>query len=91
MGLLFALTTPIGIAIGIAIASGYDEKSTAALLVSGIFDSISAGILVYMALVDLVATDIASKTLRASVQLQLYYYVALFCGAGAMSLLGYWA
>ena len=91
MAFFFMITTPLGIGIGIAIASGYDENSSTALLVTGIFDSISAGILVYMSLVDLLAADFFSKRLQSSFKLQLYYYCALFSGAGAMSLLGYWA
>ena len=43
MALIFAGTTPIGVAIGIGIQSSYNENSTQNLVVSGVFDSISTG------------------------------------------------
>ena len=91
MAFFFSVTTPLGIAIGIGIASSYRENSPTALLVEGIFDSTSAGILIYMSLVDLIAADFLSRRLQTNFKLQLYSYAALFCGAGSMSLLGYWA
>ena len=79
MAFFFSITTPLGIAIGIGIASSYKENSPTALLVEGIFDSTSAGILIYMSLVDLIATDFLSKRLQTNFKLQLYSYSALFC------------
>lgn len=43
MALIFAVTTPVGVAIGIGIQSSYNEESLANLIVSGVFDSISTG------------------------------------------------
>ena len=43
MGAIFALSTPLGIAIGLGVQSTYNEHSPTALAVEGIFDSISAG------------------------------------------------
>lgn len=91
MGFFFAVTTPLGIAIGMGVSTTYNENSPKALVVQGVFDSISAGILVYMALVDLIAADFLSKRMRSSRQLQLCAFLALFLGAGAMSVLGVWA
>ena len=47
----FALTTPSGVAVGLGIRSTYNANSPAALATAGVFDSISTGILIYMALV----------------------------------------
>ncbi|KAG0615571.1 hypothetical protein M758_5G052000 [Ceratodon purpureus] len=91
MGFFFAITTPLGIAIGMGISTTYNENSPKALIVQGVFDSISAGILVYMALVDLIAADFLSKRMRSSRQLQLFAFLALFLGSGCMSVLGIWA
>ncbi|KAL2517863.1 zinc transporter 4 precursor [Abeliophyllum distichum] len=91
MACFFALTTPLGIAIGIAVSSSYNPKSPRALVIEGIFDSISAGILVYMALVDLIAADLLSKKMSCNVRLQVMSYFALFLGAGLMSSLAIWA
>eukprot|EP00250_Pteridium_aquilinum_P015276 c22488_g1_i1 orf=166-1323(-) len=91
MAFFFSVTTPVGIAIGIGIASSYNANSPKSLIVQGLFDSMSAGILLYMALVDLIAADFLSKKLRSDLRLQLYTYTALFLGSGAMSIIAYWA
>lgn len=49
---LYGLTTPIGIAVGLSAASTYNPGGTTASLVSGILDSLSAGILFYTGLVE---------------------------------------
>lgn len=91
MACFFAITTPVGIAAGTALASFYNPNSPRALVVEGIFDSVSAGILVYMSLVDLIAADFLSKRMSCNVKLQVASYVALFLGAGLMSSLALWA
>lgn len=91
MGLFFSLTTPVGIAIGIAVSSGYDENSPTALIVEGILNSVAAGILVYMALVDLLAADFMNPKVQSRARLQLILNVSMLLGAGLMSLLAKWA
>ncbi|KAL2525620.1 zinc transporter 4 precursor [Abeliophyllum distichum] len=90
MACFFALTTPLGIAVGTGISSIYNPNSPRALVIEGIFDSISAGILVYMALVDLIAADFLSKRMSCNLKLQIVSYFALFIGAGLMSSLALW-
>ncbi|CAI0401454.1 unnamed protein product [Linum tenue] len=85
MMLFFSLTTPIGIVVGICISRGYSEDSQAALLVSGILNSASAGILIYMALVDLLAQDFMNPKLQGNLRLQLGANVSLLLGMGCMS------
>ncbi|KAK9152213.1 hypothetical protein Syun_010522 [Stephania yunnanensis] len=82
MALFFALTTPIGVAIGIGITSKYDENSSIALIVEGILNAASSGILIYMSLVDLLATDFMSERMQNNGKLQLGAYVSLLIGAG---------
>ncbi|KAL0311877.1 UNVERIFIED_CONTAM: Zinc transporter 4, chloroplastic [Sesamum radiatum] len=91
MACFFALTTPIGISVGIGVSSIYNADSPRALIIEGIFDSISAGILVYMALVDLIAADFLSKRMSCNLRLQVVSYFALFLGAALMSSLAVWA
>ncbi|PIA43045.1 hypothetical protein AQUCO_02000473v1 [Aquilegia coerulea] len=91
MACFFAITTPLGIGIGTGIASLYNHNSPRALVIEGMLDSISAGILVYMALVDLIAADFLSKRMSCNVRLQVVSYLALFLGAGLMSSLAIWA
>ncbi|XP_074574551.1 zinc transporter 4, chloroplastic-like [Curcuma longa] len=87
----FAATTPLGIAVGAGVASSYNANSPAALVVEGLLDSMSAGILIYMALVDLIAADFLSQTASCNMRHQVMSYLALFVGAAAMSGLAIWA
>ncbi|XP_042457026.1 zinc transporter 8-like [Zingiber officinale] len=91
MGLFFSLTTPVGIAIGIGVSSVYNENSPTALIVEGLLNSVASGILVYMALVDLLAADFMNPKVQGRAKLQLMLNVALLLGAGLMSLLAKWA
>ncbi|KAL2327147.1 hypothetical protein Fmac_020574 [Flemingia macrophylla] len=91
MGLFFALTTPVGIGIGIGITNVYDENSPTALIVEGIFNAASSGILIYMALVDLLAADFMHPRMQNSGTLRLGANISLLFGAGCMSLLAKWA
>ncbi|KAL6602880.1 hypothetical protein ACP70R_043241 [Stipagrostis hirtigluma subsp. patula] len=91
MAFFFAITTPAGIALGTGLASFYNPNSPRALVVEGILDSISAGILIYMALVDLIAADFLSKRMSCNPRLQVGSYIALFLGAIAMASLAIWS
>ena len=91
MACFFAITTPSGIAAGAALSSFYNPNSPRGLVVEGVLDSISAGILIYMALVDLIGADFLSRNLSCSTRLQALSYVALFLGALSMALLALWA
>ena len=50
--LLYGITTPIGIAVGLGVRTTYNPNSTTASIVSGTLDSLSAGVLVYTGLVE---------------------------------------
>lgn len=91
MATFFAVTTPLGIAAGMCLSSFYNPHSPRAMVVEGVFDSISAGILVYMALVDLIAADFLSKKMSCNTRLQIASYFSLFLGSVLMSSLAIWA
>ncbi|KAL5215157.1 hypothetical protein ABZP36_004309 [Zizania latifolia] len=91
MATFFSLTAPVGITLGIAISSSYNAHSSTAFIVEGVFNSASAGILIYMSLVDLLATDFNNLKLQTNTKLQVMTYLALFLGAGLMSMLAIWA
>lgn len=91
MATFFSLTTPIGIAIGIAVSSVYKENDPTSLIVEGVFTSASAGILIYMALVDLLAADFMSPRLQNNLKMHFAANISLLLGAGCMSLLAKWA
>lgn len=50
--ILYGLTTPLGIAVGLGIRTTYNPGSTTASIVSGVLDALSAGILIYTGLVE---------------------------------------
>nr|AIU92972.1 zinc/iron regulated transporter-like protein 1 [Dendrobium officinale] len=91
MIVFFSLTTPVGIAVGIGISSVYHENSPKALIVEGILNSGAAGILIYMALVDLLAEDFMNPKIQSNTTLLIMTNIALLVGAGCMSLLAKWA
>jgi zinc transporter 1/2/3 len=93
MAMLYTLTTPIGVAIGIGISSVYNGNSTTALLTQGIFDAISAGILIYDALVNLITVNITHSKWFADLSLgrKAGIFLSLWMGSGVMALIGRWA
>lgn len=54
---IYGITTPIGVAIGIAVRQDYDLASERSLILTGVFDSMSAGFLLYGGLVGLLSRD----------------------------------
>nr|XP_043615791.1 probable zinc transporter 12 [Erigeron canadensis] len=90
MLIFFSLTTPIGIVIGFGISKIYDENSRKALIVQGLLNAASAGILIYMALVDFLAMDIMKSKVQESVKLKILAFISLLSGIGGMSLLALW-
>ncbi|RIA85179.1 Zinc/iron permease [Glomus cerebriforme] len=93
MSLAYGTTTPIGIAIGLGVRQTYDPESVTALIVQGVLDSISAGILLYAALVELIANDFIydPKFRKKPTKYQASAFILLLLGAGIMALIGYWA
>ncbi|XP_027332930.1 zinc transporter 6, chloroplastic-like [Abrus precatorius] len=94
MCFMFAVTTPMGIMLGMALFSltGFDDSSPNALIMEGLLGSISSGILIYMALVDLIAVDFFhNKLMNSNPRLKKASFVALTLGSAAMSILALWA
>ncbi|KAL8708625.1 MAG: hypothetical protein Q9220_006561 [cf. Caloplaca sp. 1 TL-2023] len=89
----YAMSTPLALAVGLGLRTTYAPGSQTALIVNGIFDSISAGILIYTGLVELMAHEFMfSPTMRrASIKVVLSAFGMMCAGAGLMALLGKWA
>ncbi|KAJ3321802.1 high-affinity Zn(2+) transporter zrt1 [Blyttiomyces sp. JEL0837] len=88
----YTFTTPIGIAVGIAINTAYNPSSSSALLTQGILDALSAGILAYDALVNIVYMHFAGSAVRNQGDFQQFLQLLfLWLGAFAMALVGRWA
>jgi zinc transporter 1/2/3 len=93
LALIFSLTTPTGVAIGIGISSSYSANSKSSLLVEGIFDSISTGILLYMGYVNLLAIEfnLNGEIRKESKKVKSLCFLALWAGAGVMAIIGRFA
>ncbi|KAL1984847.1 hypothetical protein VTN96DRAFT_8602 [Rasamsonia emersonii] len=90
--LAYGLTTPIAIAIGLGVRNTYNPNSNTANIVSGVLDSISAGILIYTGLVELLARDFLFDADRTKDRRRLAFMIGcVLLGAGLMALLGKWA
>lgn len=89
---LYGLTTPVSLAIGLALRTSYNGGSFEALVVSGVLDAVSAGILIYTGLVELLARDFLFNPELTRSERRLGFMVGcVFLGAVLMALLGKWA
>lgn len=94
LGLGYTLSTPIAIAIGIGVRHSFAPGSKKALITNGVFDSISAGILIYTGLVELMAHEfLYSQQFKGEggCRRMIGAYFIMCLGAGLMALLGRWA
>lgn len=87
----FVIVTPLRVAIGIGVSQDYNGESKAALGTEGIFNSISAGILIYNGLCDLIVPTFSDEEVPQSGVMQILGFVALYLGAAIMALIGKWA
>lgn len=94
LALGYTLTTPIAIAIGLGVRTSYPPDSSTALITNGVFDSISAGILLYTGLVELMAHEFLFSDefkQEGGFKRLVYAFVTMCFGTGIMALLGRWA
>ncbi|KAI4357931.1 hypothetical protein L6164_001847 [Bauhinia variegata] len=91
MAFFFSSTTPFGIALGIGLSKVYSDSSPTSLIVEGVLNAVSAGLLNYMALVDLLAAEFMGPKLQKNLKLQGLSYIAVLLGAGGMALMAKWA
>ncbi|KAL1861734.1 low-affinity Zn(2+) transporter zrt2 [Diaporthe australafricana] len=93
LGTAYALSTPIAIAVGLGVKQSLAPGSLTTLTVNGVFDAISAGILIYTGLVELMAHEFMFNTemRKSSIGMTLSAFGCMCLGAGLMALLGKWA
>lgn len=93
LGFAYGLSTPIAIAAGLGVRTTLQPGSLTTLTVNGIFDSISAGILIYTGLVELMAHEFMFNVemRKSSIGMTLSAFGCMALGAGIMALLGKWA
>ncbi|KAK3380695.1 ZIP zinc transporter-domain-containing protein [Lasiosphaeria ovina] len=87
--LFYSFATPIAMTVGIA--QGYDRHAFHPSVASGVLDSISAGIMLYVSFVDVLARDFMFNTDRPRSPLGLsLMFGDLFMGAILMAIMGKW-
>lgn len=87
---LFSMAMPSGIALGLALTKVYKEHSPTALVVVGLLNAASAGLLHYLALVELLAAHFMGSKLQSSIKLQFLSLLAVLLGVGVMSAMARW-
>lgn len=94
MGAAFALITPIGMAIGLGVLNTFNGNERSTLIALGTLDALSAGILVWVGVVDMWARDWViegGEMLDANMVKVLTGGISLVTGMILMGVLGKWA
>jgi zinc transporter 1/2/3 len=91
----FVLVTPVGVAIGLAVNASYNPNSPPALVTEGVFNALSAGILIHTAIVGLLHPMFAPTAGQGQLPHKGWLlFVAMlfaFLGTGGMAVIGIWA
>lgn len=89
----YGITTPIAIAVGLGVRTTFSPNSNHTQIINGVFDAISAGILIYTGLVELMAHEFMfnPEMRKSSIWVTLGAFGCMCLGAGLMALLGKWA
>ncbi|KAF2096949.1 Zinc/iron permease [Rhizodiscina lignyota] len=93
MALAFGTTTPFGQALGLGVRHLYDPQGQTGLIVVGVTNAISSGLLLFAGLVGLLAEDFLSDESYVSLTgaRRLKACIAVVAGAALMALVGAWA
>ena len=85
MGTFFALTTPIGIILGMYANTGTDGE-----IIAGYFDAFAAGSLIYSVCIEMIGEDFMDPRFSKNHLGKLSMYVSLCLGAFTMALIAIW-
>ena len=82
----YSATTPIGILIGMLIEHSYGEENETKVLITDCFQAFSGGLLLYVALFQIIAEEFSKKEVhkRENIVLKVSLYIALIVGATFM-------
>ncbi len=90
--LLFSLSAPAGIAVGLAIKGSIENGSFAYNIVEGVVQALSGGILIYISGTHMMTPEIDESW---SVKVQYWHrfaaYVGILVGSAAMAVMAIWA
>jgi zinc transporter 1/2/3 len=90
MVIVYSITTPVGVAIGIGVSESLDLHSRNAIIVKGSLDGIAAGLLLHIGLVHLICPDFGSGDAKPWKR-RIMAYAALLAGGACMAVLAKWA
>ncbi|CAJ2504774.1 Uu.00g121680.m01.CDS01 [Anthostomella pinea] len=82
----FGTTAPIGQAIGLITRNTYDPNSAFGLIIVGVFNAFSSGLLIYAALVDLLAEDFLSEESNRALSMKEKKIALVYVLLGAMGM-----
>lgn len=89
---IFAVITPIGMAIGTGVLSEFNGNDASTAIAIGTLDAFSAGILVWVGVVEMWAGDwMHGEMAHASKLITTLGIISMMAGMALMSLLGKWA
>ncbi len=89
---IYGLATPLCFAIGLSLKNKYNASSYQSMVVTGVLDAISGGILVYSGVVELLAYDFLYDPHRPrKISTITWNLLAVMAGAATMAVLGKWA
>jgi zinc transporter 1/2/3 len=89
---VFALITPIGMAIGIGVLKKFNGNDPSTIVALGTLDALSAGILAWVGIVEMLARDwMHGRLLNANIVKTGIALFSLVAGMILMSVLGKWA
>ena len=92
--LVFALTVPVGVIIGIFIINDQtleEGPTVSQQYTEGCLNSLAAGIMIYVALVEMIAEDFQSSAIQHNITLKIKMYCALVVGNLFLAVLAIWA
>jgi zinc transporter 1/2/3 len=84
--LLFCLTVPIGIVIGM-----FSKETELGVLVQGVADAIASGMLIYTSLVCMISEDFQTISIKERPYAALSMYFSLMVGTLSMAVVAIWA
>ncbi|CCL98502.1 uncharacterized protein FIBRA_00500 [Fibroporia radiculosa] len=90
LALMFAVTTPVGIAVGLGIFEPGRSEGAKVTLMRGLMSALSAGMLIYAACVEMLAGDFVMDPhlWRSSIRRQVLALVSLLFGVATMGAVG---
>jgi zinc transporter 1/2/3 len=91
MLLMYCITTPVGIAVGIAISASYNPASVTSRAVQGVINGLSGGMLLYISMYQLIAEEFSRQDLIGRPGTLVLMYLAMLLGGAAMCVLAIWS